>query len=121
MTELGLESRLSGSGALSYFFIQFFKVKRVKAADFKMATITIELCNETSRILACARAQKAQKVHRRVGALQGKLDSGASECAFHRDPPLSPGTGRPALGYRAPATLPDLSCLCLIKVFPGGQ
>lgn len=41
MAELGLESRLSGSGALSHFFIQSFKVKRVKAAGFKMATISL--------------------------------------------------------------------------------
>ena len=40
MTELGHESRLSGSGALGHFFTQSLEVKRVNAAAFKMATAT---------------------------------------------------------------------------------
>ena len=41
-TGLGLECRLAGSGALSYFFPQSLKVKEIKAAGFKMATSTTD-------------------------------------------------------------------------------
>lgn len=43
MTELGLESRLSDSEALSHFFTQSLEVKSLKAADSKLATTTTNL------------------------------------------------------------------------------
>lgn len=50
------------------------------------------------------------------GSGPSQVDSGASEQAFHRGLPISPGTVRPALVLRAPAILMDPSCPCLIQV-----
>lgn len=41
-TGLGLECRLAGSGAASYFLTQSLKDKETKAAGFKMAAITVD-------------------------------------------------------------------------------
>ena len=50
------------------------------------------------------------------GSGPSRVDSGASEQAFRRGLPISPGTVRPALAPGTPAIPMDPSCPCLIQI-----